>query len=391
MAFTDIFFKSVNIPDPTELAASYADLPEASPWAPENSLETITLSNLGLLPEVLPVSRTAAMQIASVAKGRNLICTSVSRMPLIALADGDPTETPEFLTQLEIGVPNFITLSWTVDSMLFHGRAFWIITERNADQSPKHIRYVPESKLETQDGLLIKAFGQSVAARDVIRLDANNEGFLNFGAGVIREATEIETASREAGATPTPTIVLKGKQDLSTDEIKTLLSNWGSNRRKRGGSVSYVNESIEVQSLGKHAEDLLIDGRNQAALQVARALGLPAWAVDASVQGQSLSYSNQQSRNREVIDALTGYMLSIEQTLSLFLPSGIAVKFDTAELLKPDTATRYEAYAVGINAGFLTRDEARSYENLEPLTDEQRALNTPESPSAPQPTNEESK
>ena len=377
MGIRDFFFKAVDIPAQQELNAAYFDnLPLSSPFADNSHLETITFANLfGLTPETLPVNRSSAMQIASVAKGRNLICTSVARMPLQAITNGSPaTHTSEFLNQLERGVPNFITLSWTVDSMLFHGRSFWVVTERAQDGSPAHVRFVPESKLETKDGVLVKAFDKAVSPADVIRFDANNEGFLAYGAGVIREAHEIEAAAREAGASPVPSVVLKGQTDLATEDVQSMLAQWSANRRKRGGSVSYVNSSVDVESMGQHAENLLIDARNVASLQVARALGLPSWAVDASAQGQSLNYQNQSSRNRELIDALTGFMLSIEQTLSLFMPADTEIKFDTTELLKGDTKERYDAYAVAINAGILTADEARSYENLPPLPEEQAPM-----------------
>ncbi len=342
----------------------------------------------GLTPDTLPVNRTSAMQIASIAKGRNLIVTSIARMPLKATRNGtQATNQPTLLTQLEVGTPNFITLSWTVDSMLFHGRAFWLITGKTFDGRPLHIKYVPESQVETKDGQLVKAFGKTVSRADFIRLDANNEGFLAYGSGVIREAQEIELAAREAGASPVPSIVLKQSEGnpLTQEEISSLVAQWAAARRKRGGSVAYANKSIDVESLGQHAENLLIEGRNYAALQVARALGLPAWAVDATVAGASLNYSNQASRNRELIDALTGFMTSIEQTLSLFLPSGTEVKFDTAELLKGDTKERYDAYAIGLAAGFLTKDEVRARENLDPLpVEEQEAPEIPaERPEVP--------
>lgn len=383
MAFSDIFLRSVIQPDTVALA---------SPWSDNSHLETLTLADLGVAVDQFPATRTSAMQIATVAKGRNLICTSVARMPLIALRNGDPTTTPELLEQLEPGVANFITLSWTVDSMLFHGRAFWLITERNTDGTPMHIRYVPESKLETKDGILVRAFDRPVSPRDSIRIDSNSEGFLNYGSGVIREALEIEAAAREAGASPVPSVVLKAKEgslDLAPEKIQSMLSQWSANRRKRGGSASYLNATTEIEALGQHAENLLIDARNVAALQVARALGLPEWAVSASIVGQSLSYSNQGSRNRELLDALTGYILSVEQTLSLFFP-GLAVKFDTTELLRADTADRYAAYAVAIGSGVLTVNEARSIENLPPLSDEDRALNTPVHPIAPESNPQES-
>lgn len=388
MGFFDLFFKADAITAQADLNAAYIDsLPLESPWADNSHLETLTLANLyGITPDNLPVNRTSAMSIASVAKGRNLICTSIARMPLQAVRSGSPVaDQPTLLKQLEVGVPNFITLSWTVDSMLFHGRAFWLITEKTFDGRPAHIRFIPESQVETKDGLLVKAFGKSVSPTDYIRLDSNNEGFLNYGAGVIREAQEIELAAREAGASPVPSIVLKQKEgsDLSSETIKEMLAGWTAARRKRGGSVGYANKAIDVESMGQHSENLLIDARNVASLQVARALSLPAWAVDASVAGASLNYSNVSSRNRETIDALTAYMVSIEQTLSLYLPSGTEVKFDTTEMLKADTKDRYDAYAVAISAGVLTVNEARSYENLEPLPDAPT-----ESPVAPLPTNE---
>jgi HK97 family phage portal protein len=393
LAWTDIFLRGSNITAQQELNAAYIDsIPLESPWADNSHLETLTLANLyGLTPDSLPVNRSSAMSIASVAKGRNLIATSVARMPLRAVRSGSPVaDQPALLKQLEVGVPNFITLSWTIDSMLFYGRAFWLITEKTFDGRPLHIRYVPEAHVETKDGLLVKAFGKPVSPADYIRLDANNEGFINYGAGVIREALEIESAAREAGASPVPHIVLKQKEgnDLSQDDISGLLARWTAARRKKGGSVGYVNKAMDVESLGQHSENLLIDARNVAALQVARSLNLPAWAVDATVAGASLNYSNQASRNRELLDALTSFIISIEQTLSLYLPNGTEVKFDTSELLKEDTKGRYENYAIALTSGFLTQDEVRALENLEPLPEKQEAPVVPVEPQSTTPTEE---
>lgn len=393
MAWTDIFLRGSHITAQQELNAAYIDsIPLESPWADNSHLETLTLANLYGLPlDSLSVNRTSAMSIASVAKGRNLIATSIARMPLRSVRNGSPVaEQPALLKQLEVGVPNFITLSWTIDSMLFQGRAFWLITDKTFDGRPLHIRYVPESQVETKDGLLVKAFGKSVGPTDYIRLDANHEGFLTYGKGVIQEALEIESAAREAGASPVPHIVLKQKEgnDLGQEEITGLLARWTAARKKKGGSVGYVNKAMDVESLGQHSENLLIDARNVAALQVARAMSLPEWAIGASVQGASLNYSNVGSRNRELLDALTAYVVSIEQTLSLYLPNGTEVKFDTSELLKEDTKGRFENYAIALTNGFLTQDEVRALENLEPLPEKQESPVVPVEPLPTTPTEE---
>lgn len=386
MARSDKFFQAIGLMTNDELNATQANLSAAyvqaeskytgiaSPWADASHLETMVLSDaFGITPDLLPVNRASAMQIASLAKGRNLICTSIARMPLHATKGGTPVaDQPALLKQLDPHVTNFNTLSWTIDSMLFKGRAFWLISEKTFDGRPLHIRYVPEEYLEADKGILTKAFGKNVGPKDFIRLDANHEGLLNYGVGVIREAQEIEAAAREAGANPVPAINLAQQEgsDLTEAKITSLLARWNAARRRRGGSTSYTNKGVEVQQIGQHNENLLIDARNVASLQVARALSLPAWAVDASVQGTSLSYSNQASRNREILDALTAYIVSIEQTISMFLPAGTNVKFDTAELLKEDTKGRYENYKTAIESGLLTVNEARALENLPPVQDE---------------------
>lgn len=48
-------------------------------------------------------------------------------------------------------------------------------------------------------------------------------------------------------------------------------------------------------------------------------------------------------------------------------------EFLADSILRGDTTTRYAAYNVAITAGFLTVDEVRGFENLPPLTDEQKA------------------
>lgn len=398
MGFLEFLFKGGELPAQQQLTASYIDsVPVESPWADSSHLDQFTLQSLyGLTPDRLIINRSTAMSVAAIAKGRNLICSSIARMPLVAMRSGQAINTqPTLLTQLQEGVPNFITLTWVIDSLIFHGRAFLLITARDATGKPSSLRWVPEADAETKNGVLVRAFDQDVNPGSSIRIDSGSEGFLTYGADVIRECKEIEQAAREAGANPVPSVVLAQKDgtELSEDEISSLLAGWRAARSKRGGSVGFTSPEIEAKQLGQHAENLLISGRNQAVLQVARALGLPAFELLANVEGTSLSYNNQADRNRQILDALTSYIVTIEQTLSLYLPAGQYVKFDTSELLKPDTAERYDYYKTAADAGFLTVNEIRERESLPPLTNEQRALNTPVAlpePEQTSPSNEDS-
>lgn len=378
-------FGAVDIPARQELAASYFD--EAalgSPWADSSALERLTFESLYGLPSVdVPINRKTAMSIPAVAKGRNLIANTIARMPLVAEKNQRPlANQPSFLIQLQNGVPNFQTVSWIVDSLIFHGRSFLLVEERQANGLPKSLRLVPEWKAEVNDnGELVRAFDKPVARGSYIRIDGPNEGLLNHSGELIRDVKELERTAAEVGASPVPSVILKqqaGTSPLTADEKAELLATWSGNRRKRFGSTAFLNPAIDAEVVGAPAENLLIEGRNYAALQVGRAMGIPGYFLDASVAGASLTYSNTSGKNRELIEAISPYMVSIEQTLSLYLPSGTVVEFDTSALLRGDTKERYETYTAAIAAGFLTVNEVRALENLEPLEEP-----APEAPTTP--------
>lgn len=351
-----------------------SEIPLASPYADSSHLDRITFESLyGTATPDIIINRGTAMSIPAVAKGRNLISSSIGRMPLVALRDGKPVpDQPAFLKQLEVGVPTFTTVSWIVDHLIFYGQAFLTIDSVTADGKPKHFKFVPEWHQETDgSGKLLKAFGKPVREGGYVRIDANNEGFLSYGAEAIREAKETSRAAQEAGASPTPTVVLKqkGGGELSEIEVDSLIARFISRRRRRGGAVAFANPNLDIESMGAHAENLLIDARNTAVLEIARALNLSAWALDGTVAGTSLNYSNSTTRMKELVDfALMPYMASIEQTLAMYLPNGQTVEFDTAVLLRGSFGERMESYKLARESEVYSVAELRAMEHLDPNT-----------------------
>jgi HK97 family phage portal protein len=352
----------------------------ASPWAEDDSLATLTLNDIfSIDANAIVINRKTAMSIPAIAKARNIIATGIGRMPLVAEKANRPLTTqPACLVQMQANVTNFNTIVWIVDAMIFYGRAFLLITERLANGQPKTFRFVPEWKAETQDGLLVRAFDKPVKADEYVRIDAHHEGLLTYAAEVIRDIKELERTAAEVGANPTPSVILKqvpGSTPLSKDEKTALLAAWSTNRRKRFGSTAYLNAAVEAQVVGQAAENLLIEGRNFAVLQAARSVGVPAYFLDGSVAGSSLTYGNVTAKNRQLVDeALSPYMVAIEQTLSMYLPAGTTVEFDTSVLLRGDIKERMDMYKVAIDAGIYTKDEVRAMENLDPLSNEEGAV-----------------
>lgn len=392
MSWLNNLFGESGIPDNQRIAASYIESYDIqSPFASDDNLEQLTLSHLlldGTDATLVPINRKTAMSIPAIAKGRNIIATSIARMPLVAEKANRPLATqPPFLVQLQNGVPNFTTVAWIVDGLIFYGRSFLLIEDRTATGQPKSFRFVPEWEAEAENGVLKKAFGKAVASNGYIRIDAHHEGLLNYAAELIRDVKELERTSAEVGASPVPSVILKqreGTSPLNAEEKAGLLSGWSANRRKRFGSVAFLNSAIDAEVVGAPAENLLIEGRNFAILQVGRAMGIPAYFLDGSVQGASLTYSNTAGKNRQLIDeSLAPYMLAIEQTLSMYLPAGTVVEFDTSALLRGDTKERMDMYSVAITAGVYTANEAREMENLEAIEEPVSAPTTPDTTEEP--------
>jgi hypothetical protein len=90
-------------------------------------------------------------------------------------------------------------------------------------------------------------------------------------------------------------------------------------------------------------------------------MGLP-------VEGSSLTYANLEQRNaRKVQVTFLPWITRLENALTALLPRPQYVKLNVNGLLRGDTKTRFDAYAVGINNHFMTPNEARDFEDWQPL------------------------
>lgn len=227
-------------------------------------------------------------------------------------------------------------------------------------------RFVPEWQATVDNaGMLIHAFDRPVNRGDWIRIDGPHEGLLSKAIDDIRDAIALKRAVSKASNNMVPSLELhqESGNQLTKPEIDQLVDSWV--KALRGKGVAYTNQSIKAISHGQAAEQLMIDARNQSAIDLARHMNLPAWAVDAAVEGGSMTYTNVPSRSRELLDyTLQPYLDAIAGRLSLrdVLPHGQTVRFDTTQFLAGDFSTRMEAYKTAIDAGIYTAEEVRQLE-----------------------------
>lgn len=345
----------------------------ASPMADRSHLEAVTFAHLaGIDLEGLPVTRTQAMSIAAVARGRHLITGTIARLPLVTMQGERPAAAPApLLERPEQGRPRFQTLAWTVDAMMFYGRAWWLVASKGTNGYPVSVQWVPEweTRLDEQ-GNLIQAYGRDVNPSDVIRIDAPHEGLLNYAGDRLRAAIRLDRAALVASSNPVPAVELHQTSGtaLTSEQANELVATYSAQRSKSG--VSYSSQNIETRTHGAQPENLLIDGRKASALDIARLMNLPAWALDAPSEGSSITYSNTPSRSRELLDyTLAPYMEAITARLSSddVLGAGSWARFNTDPLLFEDFASRMNAYKTALETGVYTLDDLKARENGAPL------------------------
>jgi phage portal protein BeeE len=113
-------------------------------------------------------------------------------------------------------------------------------------------------------------------------------------------------------------------------------------------------------------EAQLVEMRRFGVAEVARLAGIPGPLLLVELAGSSLTYQNISQVAIEFARATLAplYLAPIEETLSDLLPRGWAVRADLDELFRADLPTRWDAYRVGVDGGWMTADEVRAVEGI---------------------------
>jgi HK97 family phage portal protein len=128
---------------------------------------------------------------------------------------------------------------------------------------------------------------------------------------------------------------------------------------------------------------------------IARLFGIPAGLLLAAIEGSSQTYSNiSQAWTEFQKFTLSRYVIEIEAAFSAVLPRGTEVKANYAALLAPDIVTRYTLHTQALTAGFMSINEVRDIEGLEPAPDgdfktSEQKIAEQQAFAAPAPTEEE--
>jgi hypothetical protein len=328
----------------------------------------------GLQGDMLPVTRAEAMSVPAMARARHLV-VSPARLPITITPGTYPAAA--LIDQPDPKRTRIAVLTDTLDDLLFEGMALWRVTDRYAPPAadtpgrPRHAERIALHRVTRDphdEHYLID--DKPVDDVDLIWFEGPHEGVLRFGGRALRSAVRLDRAYAAMARTPAVAVELHQTSDdiLDETEVDELVADAEEAVNTRG--VLFTNNALELRTHEAKAENLLISGRNAAAVDIARMVGLPAPIIDAITPGSSGTYSNLQAKLREARDiGLDAYAAAVTSRLSLddLLPRGVWCAFDWEPWIRPDFLERMNGYSAAQAAGVYDVDECRALERGRPL------------------------
>ncbi len=173
----------------------------------------------------------------------------------------------------------------------------------------------------------------------------------------------------------TPALVLKHPQVLDEEAAARLKESWRAaygGARKAGG-IAVLEEGMSLDTLSMSNEDLqLLETRKFTRSEIAALFRVPAHMIGDMERS---TFSNIEHQSIEFVQhCIRPWAVRFEQVLHATLLSDTPqqkrsyfFEFQIDGLLRGDIQSRYQAYQVGRQAGFLSINDIRRLENLDPV------------------------
>jgi len=333
----------------------------------------------GLFYGAQTATREQAMSVPSVARARNIICSTIGSLPLETYNHftKEHLQPPRVIMQPDPRVAGSAIYAWIAEDLLFHGVAYGQVLDSYAASDNSRVRawtrVAPDrvtynlNANQTEitsymvDGMHVPATG----VNSLIVFSGLDEGVLNRAGRTIRAAQELEKAAELYAKEPVPTMVLKSNgTNLTPERITKLLESWKVARNTR--ATAFLNADVELNALGFDPQKLqLNEARQYLATEIARAVGIPASFLSAETT--SMTYSTTVMERKALIDfSLRNIITPIEQRLSAadFVPNGVEVRFDIDDFLRGSALERAQVYEILNRIGAMSVEQIQEEEDL---------------------------
>lgn len=346
---------------------------------------------------VAPPARTSdlgeARSMSAVYRAVQVITTAAAQLPLTVERSGQiltPAQTPPVIRRPDPRMGRSEWITHMVTALALTGNAYARI-ERDTAGNVVSLRPLDPRKVwinlnPTTHGLRFGVEGKILTSADV--LHAHLQPAIvgePLGLGPIQAARLDLLGARQVrdyaaqwfDGTGQPTGILSSPSATYEDALRVrnawnMLDDEGNPIASTANptGIKVLPKAFTYQRMAINPKDAQwIESQEFSILQVARLFGIPSTLALASPSGGSMTYSNvEQDWISFTRFTLMSYLRPLEEALSEVTVRGQDVRFNLEGLLRSDTKTRYDSYAVALANGFLTVDEVRSLENRSPLT-----------------------
>lgn len=327
-------------------------------------------------------ARNRSMQVPAVSRARDLHCSVLSSMPLKMYREFWNPETQEmededlaprsWLRRPDPMISYEALMSWTLDDLMFFGRAFWYITSKTSDGFPASFTRLPAGSITTEDqsgpvwyGPSNKVFfqGGELDPSLLVQFISPAQGWIYSSEQAIATALKIEDSRYRNALTSIPSGILKqtGGEPLSAQELADLAAAF--NAARATNQTAALNEFLSYEATTATPDKmLLIESAQFSALQMAQICNIPPYLL--GVPTGSYAYTNSRESRWDLwLYGTKMYAECIASTLSSnqVLPNGTFVAFDTDD------------YLGEIDDANTSRDMIETPDMEEPETGENRA------------------
>lgn len=299
--------------------------------------------------------RSRALQVPAFARSRDLIVSLISSLPINQYSlqwIGESYEDIQIPSEPWMAKPDPMstrqfTIAGTVDDLLFHGRAFWLVTRRySATNLPAAFQWLPADEITTPDQTGPRWYGPSkdiefqgvkINPADVIQFLSPFDG-LQFTARTAIDISErLDQAARRFATNEIAAGYIKidpQTEPYEEDELKELAAVWAQSRRDN--AIGALQGASWVEFSSDPSKLQLVEARQHAMLTIANMVGVPPYVIGAPT-GSSMTYQNAELVRRDLWTLGAAPIAhTISETLSQdhVLPRGRFCRVDFTDLVE---------------------------------------------------------
>jgi len=346
------------------------------PYVP--ATENRGVANTAPAREAMVVNESTALSLVPVSRAISVLETAIMQIPVEVYRGNTQIPSPSWLDypDIENNVSQSEWLGTTVYHMAVFGNAYWLV-KRGARGivNITNIHPATISTLTDNNGKIYYSIdGKSYTNKDIVHIklwkkpsttDLLGEGPIQRHKSVLRSALDLHNyADNWFRTAAVPTGTLTTTEFLSADVAKENKDAFVASQRER--SVAVLSSGLKYETIALSPEQAqFLENQKFINRQVALMFGVPPMYLAMAIEGQGLTYINgNEDRTRLFDDGLQQYVVRIQQAITDLLPRGQKAEFNLTEFLRPNQTARYQAYAIGLDKGFLTIDEVREIEGM---------------------------